>query len=95
VSIILPCWRVPGVRIAQSVQWLGRGLSDRGSITSRTGLFSFHRAQTECSSYPVYYSVGTRVIWSKARRPWREADHSPTSTIDVKMRGSLPPLPHT
>jgi hypothetical protein len=29
----------------------------------------------------------------RAKRPGREADHSPPSSVEVKMHGAIPPLP--
>jgi len=29
------------------------------------------------------------------KRPGREADHSPPYSAEVRMRGAIPPFPHT
>jgi hypothetical protein len=59
-------------------------LDDRGSIPDR-GFFSSLCVQTGSSSHPASYPMGTggRFPGGKAR-PGRDADHSPTSSAEVK-----------
>jgi hypothetical protein len=64
---------------------LGYGLDDRGSrvrFPAGAGNFSLHHRVQNGSgahpaSYPIALSLGTR-------RPGREADHSPPSSVEVK-----------
>jgi hypothetical protein len=35
-----------------------------------------------------------RTLSSGEKRPGSEADHSPTSSVEVKNGGAIPPLPH-
>jgi hypothetical protein len=61
---------------AQSVQWLGYGLDDRGSISGRgkEGIFLFPL------SYPSVMSNGYRDIIPGGKRQGHKADHSPPSS---------------
>jgi hypothetical protein len=42
---------------------------------------------------PIQLVQGTLSLGVK--RPKREADHSPSSSAEVKIRGAITPLPHT
>jgi hypothetical protein len=45
-------------------------------------------------THPATYLLGTGDFFPVVKRPGREADHSPTSSAEVK-NGDVPPLPHT
>jgi len=45
------------------------------------------------STQPRSQWLAVFFLWGK--RPGREADHSPPSSAEIKMRGVTPPLPHT
>jgi hypothetical protein len=68
---------------------LGYGLDDRGSrarFPVAAGNFSLHHCvQNGSGAHPVSYPVGVPGALSLAvKRPWREADHSPPSSAEVK-----------
>jgi hypothetical protein len=45
------------------------------------------------SQPPVQWILGA--LSPKVKRPGREADDAPPSSVDVKNGGAIPPLPHT
>jgi hypothetical protein len=58
------------------------------------GIFLFttaSRRALEPTQPPVQWVPGSLSLGIK--RPNREADHSPLSSAEVKMRGAIPPLP--
>jgi hypothetical protein len=59
------------------------GVDDR-EFESRQGLgiFLFSTASTE--AHPTSYSMGARALSLEVKRPGREADHSPPSSVEVK-----------
>jgi hypothetical protein len=67
---------------------LGNRLDDRGSkvrFPAEAGNFSLHRrVQNGSGAHPSSYPMGTRVVSLAVKRPGREADHSPTSSAEVK-----------
>jgi hypothetical protein len=50
---------------------------------------------TDSGAHSASYPMGTRVISLRVKCLWHEADHSPTSSAEVKNDGTIPPLPHT
>jgi hypothetical protein len=64
---------------------LGYGLGDRGSrvrFPARAGNFSLHhRVQNGSGVHPASYSGALSL---GVKRPGREADHSPPSSVEVK-----------
>jgi hypothetical protein len=76
--------------IAQSVQWLGYGLDDRGSrvrFPAGAGNFSLpHRVQNGSGAHPPSYPMGTvpGALFLGVKRPGREANHSLPSSVEVK-----------
>jgi hypothetical protein len=74
-------------RVAQSVQKLGYGMDNRGSVPARgnDGSFSLqHCVQTGSGAHPSSYPMGTGSSFPGIRRPGRKADHSPPSSAKIK-----------
>jgi hypothetical protein len=72
----------------------GYGLDDRG-FESRQGLGIFlfttaYRPALEPIQPPIQWVPGA--LSRGVKRPRREADHSPLSRTEVKLRGAIPPL---
>jgi hypothetical protein len=67
---------------------LGYGLDDRGSrlrFPVGSGNFSLHyRVQNGSGAHPASYPMGTKGSFSGVKRPKREADHSPPSSVEFK-----------
>jgi hypothetical protein len=67
---------------------LGYGLDDRGSrVRFPAGAGNFflnHRVQSGSGAHPASYPMGTRALSLGVQRPGREADHSPSSSAEVK-----------
>jgi hypothetical protein len=63
-------------------------MDDRGSrvrFPVWTGNFSLHRrVKTGSETHPASYPMGTRGFFPGVKRPGREADHSPPSSVEVK-----------
>jgi hypothetical protein len=57
-------------------------------------MFLNHAVQTGPGAHPARVQWVPRAISQQAKRPEREAAHSPPSTVDVKNGGAKPPLPH-
>jgi len=58
------------------------------------GFISLHqRVQTGSGAHPATYGSG--VLSPEVKLPGCESDHSPPSSTKVKMRGTIPALPHT
>jgi hypothetical protein len=58
------------------------------------GIFLFTTASKPAlvpTQPPIQWVSGD--VSLEVKRPGREADHSPPSRAEVKMRGSIPPLP--
>jgi hypothetical protein len=68
---------------------LGYGLDDWGSrvrFPAGAGNFSFHHlVQNGSGAHPASYPIGTMASFPGAKRPGREADHSPPSSAEVKQ----------
>jgi hypothetical protein len=63
----------------------------RSGFDSRHGQYFFlHSVQTGSGAHPGSYLMDTVGV----KRPGHEADHSPTSSAEVKNGGALPSLPH-
>jgi hypothetical protein len=67
---------------------LGYGLDDRDSrvrFPAGAGNFSLHhRVPNGSEAHPASYPMGKRGCSLGVKRPWREADHSPSSSAEVK-----------
>jgi hypothetical protein len=67
---------------------LGYGLNDRGSrVQFPTGAGNsslYHRIQNGSGAHPASYTMVTGVLSPGVKWPWREADHSPPSSAEVK-----------
>jgi hypothetical protein len=49
------------------------------------GNFSLlYRVSTDSGAHPVSFPVGTEALFPGVKQSWREADHSPPSSADVK-----------
>jgi hypothetical protein len=76
---------------------LGYGLDDRGSrvrFPTRAGNFSLHHCvQNGSGAHPVSYPMGTGGSFLGVKRPGREADHSPSSSAEVKNAWSYTSTP--
>jgi hypothetical protein len=81
ISYHLPIW-------AGIAQWYSAGVWGGrlgGWIPARAGNFSLHHpVQTGSGVYPASYPMGTRGSFPGVRRPGLEADHSPSSSAEVK-----------
>jgi hypothetical protein len=72
---------------------IGDGLDDRDLIPGGDFIyFSAFRPPLGPTQLPIQWVPGS--ISPGVKRPWLEADHSPSSA-DVKNGASVPPLPHT
>jgi hypothetical protein len=75
----------------------GYGLDDRGSITGKgKEIFLFSTASRQAlgrTQLPIHRV--SEDVSPGVKRPEREADHLPTSSVKVMNVGALPPLPHT
>lgn len=76
---------------AKSVQGQDYLLDERGSILDRIGCLLATASRVHQTSYPV----GTGVPSSAVRQPRRDANHSPSSPIDIKNAWSYTSIPHT
>jgi hypothetical protein len=74
---------------------LGYGLDDRGiRVPAGGGNFSLHHCvQTGAGAHPSSYLIGTRGTFPGVKRPGREADHSPPSSVEVKNAWSYTSTP--
>jgi hypothetical protein len=60
-----------GAGVSQSVQRLGYGLDDRGSIPDRIGNFSLrHRVQYGFGAQPASYPIGTEGSYPGSKAAW-------------------------
>jgi hypothetical protein len=67
------------------------GLENRRSrvrFPARSGNFFHHRVQNDSGAHPASYPTGTRGSFPGVKRPEREADHSPPSSVEVKNEWS-------
>jgi hypothetical protein len=75
---------------------LGYGLDDRSSrvrFPAGAGNFSLHhRVQNGSGAHPASCPMGTGGSFPGVKRPWREADHSPPSSDEVKNAWTISPL---
>jgi hypothetical protein len=74
---------------SRSVSRPGYGLDDRGSIPGRVWLGIFlsataSRPALEPTQPPVQCVSGVLPLGVGVKRPWREGDHSPSSSAEVK-----------
>jgi hypothetical protein len=76
---------------------LGYGLDDRGSsvrFPAGAGNFSLHhRVLNGSGTHPASYSMGNRGFFLGVKQPGREADHSPSSSAEVKNAWSYTSIP--
>jgi hypothetical protein len=76
---------------------LGYGLKNRSSRVQfpvGAGNFTLHqRVQKSSGAHPASYSMGTGVPSLGAKRPGREADHSPPSSAEVKNAWKYTSIP--
>jgi hypothetical protein len=71
---------------------MGYGLDGLGSIPCSARFFSLHSFQTDSWAYPASYPVGTGGGSFYSRKAAGEADHSSTSSVEIKKGGVIPPL---
>jgi hypothetical protein len=97
---IIQCLSRLGHMVAQSVQWLGYGLDNRGSIHARgTDFFSspLHlfttssRTALRPTQPPIQWVPGALSL--RVKRPGCEAEHSPPSSAEVKNAWSYTSIP--
>jgi hypothetical protein len=83
-ALFVACCRVlnevPQLKGAHSLQWLGYGLDDLGSIPGRGS----NRFQIGSGAHPASYHIGTGVLSQGLKRLEREADHSAPSSTETK-----------
>jgi hypothetical protein len=75
------------IRIAQLVKrpatsWPAEGVRVRYPAGERFS--SFHVVQTGSGVHPASFPMGTRALFPALKRPGRENDHSPLTTVEVK-----------
>jgi hypothetical protein len=73
----------------------GYRLGGRGSIPDRGQIFLFSTASKPAigpTQPPTQYAAGDPS--PEIKRPGREAEHPPQSSVEVKNGGAIPPLPH-
>jgi hypothetical protein len=63
---------------------LATGWMIGGSIPGRGWNLSHHRDQAGSGTHPASYAMGTRGCVLGAKRPGREADHSPPFSAEFK-----------
>jgi hypothetical protein len=70
-------------------------LDDRGvRVPEGVGSFSLHHhVQTGSGAHSASYPMGTRALSLGIQRPGREADHTPTSSAEVKNAWSYTSTP--
>jgi hypothetical protein len=79
-------------RIVQLVQRQARGWMASIQFSAGATVFLLHRAQIGSgASYPM----GSRVPYPEVKWSGHEADHSSTSSVEVKNGEIIPPFPHT
>jgi hypothetical protein len=71
------------------------GRSVFGSLRRREFFSLRHRVHTGSGIHPFPYRMGNGASFPGVKRPGREADLSPPSSAEVKMRGAIPPFPYT
>jgi hypothetical protein len=73
------------------------GLNDLGIGSSNPGrIENFSISSRPAQGSPSLLSSGYRQLFPGVKRQGREADHSPTTSSEVKKKcGSTHPLPHT
>jgi hypothetical protein len=91
-------YQVPSMSLRDSSVGIvtGYGLDARGSIPGRSTIFLFSitsrptlgPTQPPIQWVPVAHSLGIK-------QPGSEADHSPSSSVEVKNIGAIPPIPNT
>jgi hypothetical protein len=75
----------------------GYGLDDRGvgvRVLVGSRIFSSPRRATGSGVHTTSYLMGTEALSPGIQRPWREADHSPLASVEVKkmwIYTSIPP----
>jgi hypothetical protein len=80
--------------MAMSYGWMVESL--RAKFQAGAKVFHFvHNVETGSEAYPASYPMGTSSSFQVVRQPWREADHSPTSSAEVKNCGAISPFPHS
>jgi hypothetical protein len=70
------------------------GQDGRGSNPDRVRSFSSPQRPDRLRGPTSLLSNGYRGLFPGVKRPGREADHSPPTSVEVKNGGSIPPLPH-
>jgi hypothetical protein len=84
-AITLKVTKTNWAGVAQSVQWLGYMLYDWGSIPCKDRNFSLrHLVQTGSEAHSASYPMGIRGSFLGVKRPGREADQSPPSSVEVQ-----------
>jgi hypothetical protein len=83
-----------GDGIAQSVQRRATGWTARVRFPAGARFFSSLQCSDRFWGPPTLLSNGYRRLNPRVKREWREADHSPLSSAEVKNGGIIPPLPH-
>jgi hypothetical protein len=58
------------------------------------GFSLVHSVQTDSGSHPASCQMGTGGYFHGVKRSGREADHSSTSSDEVKIGEAIIPLPH-
>jgi hypothetical protein len=53
-----------------------------------------HVVQNSSGAHPASYPIGTWALFQGLKRPGRGADHSPSSSAEVRNGGAIPPLSH-
>jgi hypothetical protein len=54
-----------------------------------------HSVQTGSVAHPAFCRMGTVGSFPGVKRPGREADHPPPSSVQIRNDGVIPPLPYT
>jgi hypothetical protein len=62
----------------------GYGLEDGGVRVPVGKEFSFLHVQTDPGVHPTSYTMGNGVSFPGVKRPGREAEHSPSTSVEVK-----------
>jgi hypothetical protein len=88
---------LPGAGIAQSVQRLSTSWAARARFPVGARDFSLvHSVQTGSRAHPTSYLMGTSGSFPRVvKRLGREAEHSQSSSAEVKNWGAIPPPSQT
>jgi hypothetical protein len=72
----------------------GYELHVRGPILGTGNIFLLHSVKMFSEDHTGSYKMGTANSSLGVKRPGRNADYSPPSSVEVNNGGATPPIPH-